>query len=122
MCMVDSADFNFEVLTDENRKAKKPHICCECGRKIEKEETYNYQAGVGDGFDTFKTCAHCVVGRDLVISKCRGFIYEEIKQELSEHTRVKEWGYTAARLYVGMNRKWKNFKNNQLMKIPSLTR
>lgn len=46
--------------TPETRRARKPHICSVCVRRIDPGETYTRQR-VFDGGDawTFQQCAHC---------------------------------------------------------------
>lgn len=52
----DSNDFFHE----EIRRARKEYSCCECGKKIEKEERYAYYKGTSDGsFFTERCCLIC---------------------------------------------------------------
>ena len=45
--------------------ARKEHICCECRRKINRNERYERYKGVYDGeISEFKTCANCLSLRD----------------------------------------------------------
>ena len=47
------------------RKARKQHMCCECGKQILVGETYEYISGVWDGGpDSFHTCEKCADLRD----------------------------------------------------------
>jgi hypothetical protein len=119
MCKIDYCDLNFTVLTDEFRKAKRLHKCCECGRQITRGEHYNYESGVSDDrdFEVYKTCRHCLQARMLICDKCYGYVYNEVKEDLLEHVNVPKWGRLAARYYVGMRRKWKKFKSDGLMPI-----
>lgn len=42
------------------RRARKAHRCCECGRTIGAGEVYEHASGVWDGGpDAFKTCGRC---------------------------------------------------------------
>jgi hypothetical protein len=46
--------------TQANRRARKPHKCCECRGVIVSGETYVYFSGVWDGTPaTYKTCRDC---------------------------------------------------------------
>lgn len=46
------------VFIQHDRKARKEHKCCECGKTIEKGETYVVSSGIWDGKpDRFKQCA-----------------------------------------------------------------
>jgi len=59
MCMVDDAD-RVNILSNVDRVARKEHRCGECGRMIQRGETYKVEAGVIDGrMEVYKTCAHC---------------------------------------------------------------
>ena len=65
-------------------KARKNHKCCECGRKIEKGEIYEYYVAVWDGdLGTFKTCKGCKIIRDELF--CGGWTYGEIWAEIWEN-------------------------------------
>lgn len=45
---------------ESHRKARKEHICCECGSEIKKGETYQVCEGIWDGeFARYKTCCVC---------------------------------------------------------------
>ncbi|WP_066303274.1 hypothetical protein [Arthrobacter luteolus] len=47
--------------TPETRKARKPHTCQTCFRKIDIGEQYESRFGIDDGNPhRFKRCAHCV--------------------------------------------------------------
>lgn len=73
------------------RKARKEHICCECGEKIQSGEQYEYVSGIWSGKpDEFKTCILCKrIREDLfycgwiygglqeMIYECLGFNYLE---------------------------------------------
>lgn len=67
MCLyVD--DETYAYLDSGTRKARKPHVCDECGRTIEPGETYSYWNSIqerGDPPTTHKMCAHCNGTLDL---------------------------------------------------------
>jgi len=49
-----------EFFVEYNRKARKQHKCCECGRIIERGQKYLLSVGKWEGaLDTFKTCFVC---------------------------------------------------------------
>ena len=102
------------------RKARKAHKCGECYRAIQPGETYQHVAGIWDGsFDTHKTCPHCVVGQKLLLDQCHGYLHEGIKEDLVEHLWPSiPWAMDAARLVVGMRRKWVRFDGKGLMAPP----
>ena len=42
------------------RKARKPHKCCDCGSEIKPKEVYQYSSGIWDGSpDSYKQCLPC---------------------------------------------------------------
>lgn len=48
------------VITDQIRKARKKHRCCECYNDITPGDTYEYVRGLWDGYwSTYKTCMEC---------------------------------------------------------------
>lgn len=51
----------WELLTDTHRKANKKHNCDECGRVINKGETYLNRKGLweGDSWVIIKLCPEC---------------------------------------------------------------
>lgn len=54
MCELPSAFKSIE------RKAAKPHKCCECGSAIQKGDRYQYSSGVWNGEpDSYKQCLNC---------------------------------------------------------------
>lgn len=120
MCMTD---YDPPTLYQSSmRKAKKQHKCGECYRTIEPGEQYQYVLGVWNGArGDHKTCQHCVVAQILLFDKCHGFIHQGVKEDLHEHLYEPiEWKYTAARLIVGMRRKWKAFRGDGLMPVVAL--
>ena len=75
----------------EKRKARKDHVCYECGGVIKKGEQYNYHHGIWNGEPgDFKICVDCDVLREQVrgeqcVWDCIGFgelgeeIYADVK-------------------------------------------
>ena len=66
-CSIDSYsdDYSCAFHTTSMRKARKEHVCGECGRKIAKGETYEVSKGRFEGtFDTNKTCTDCLSLRE----------------------------------------------------------
>jgi len=76
----DGPDFTFS----RKRKAKKEHVCCECGEKILPGSTYEYTVGRWEaGFRVYKTCLDCI---SMIASFfCDGFGYTTIWEDLAEH-------------------------------------
>lgn len=52
--------------SEQRRRAKKAHRCCECGREIAAGEVYEYVSGIWDARPaSFKTCLMCAEVSDL---------------------------------------------------------
>lgn len=117
MCITDYEQPSF--YTCENRKARKEHRCHECYRVISSGEQYQHVRGVWYGEPwTYKTCAHCLVGQRLLRDECGGFLHGGIYEDLTEHIHeLLPWSMKAARLVVGMRRKWVRFDGHGLMEV-----
>lgn len=86
MCMIDCDDDQVTVLFERIQRALKAHRCMECGRQIDKGETYLCERYVWDGSaKTHKTCEHCTVARDWLNGECGGFIYGRVEEDMREH-------------------------------------
>lgn len=67
-------------------RAAKEHKCGDCGRKIDKGETYVYGCWVDRNYiSQTKQCAHCDAASGWLNSICNGFIYDQVIEELREH-------------------------------------
>jgi hypothetical protein len=119
MCMFDDADPN-DWYSEEWRKARKPHKCCECGREIAVGEKYLRASCGGNGsVNTYKQCAHCTEAGKLLLRKCSGYVFGLIGKDLAEHVdAIYPWSGQAARLVVGIRRRWKNFAGSALLPVP----
>ena len=52
--------------SEQRRRARKAHRCCECGREIASGDLYEYISGIWDGQPaSYKTCVACADVRDL---------------------------------------------------------
>lgn len=66
-------------LRSSTQKAKKPHSCDECWRKINIGEVYSKYVGIYDGdFFMVKHCLRCTKARDWLLSKGHGWINGQI--------------------------------------------
>jgi hypothetical protein len=100
------------VMRKEQRKAKKEHRCCECGRTIRSGETYEYVWGVWDGSaGTYKTCSHCVALRDYTTAHVPCFCWYYGGMRIEAIEMLREYAHEApglffagARLYVQAKR------------------
>lgn len=120
MCMIDGCDGFVTVLSSNKRKARKEHHCTECRRTIQPGETYLNEGTLWEGEkSTYKTCAHCVVVRDWLISECGGFIYSGVLEDIAEHASESGYGFGVTRLAVGIENKWKR-KDGRLFPIPRM--
>jgi len=118
MCMIDYADAN-EFCSESWRSAAKKHACGECGREIGAGETYLRAAGKSDGeMYQAKMCAHCHAGARLLQRHCGGYLFGGVYEDLKEHvSEALPWSMQAARLVVGMRRKWRRFNGGGLMTV-----
>lgn len=116
MCMIDDCD-RLQVISDVDRKAKKVHRCCECGRDIHPGETYKVEVGVTDGLVVYKTCAHCLIVREWLSGECGGWVYTMTDEDLVEHCNGGGHPMSLYRLAVGQRRNWRTRKG-ELMRVP----
>ena len=69
------------------RRARKPHVCCECRGAISKGDGYEYVVGIwGDKWLTFKTCEGCRDIRGALF--CGGWTYGQMYEDLVEFDMV----------------------------------
>ena len=125
MCMVEAADGGYWARSREAKpKARKAHRCNECGRDIQPGEQYRYFAGIHteNGSMVHKCCSHCEVASKWLLEQCNGYIYSAVAADIAEHINEVEDGYSLARLWVGMKRKWKRFDGEGLMGLPRMPR
>ena len=81
---VDSDGSEAEFLTVKKARARKDHVCGECGRAIEIGEWYERAVGKWEGgFNTHKTCTDCLSIRKEFY--CEGYFFEFILEFLREH-------------------------------------
>lgn len=119
MCMTDYDPPSLYI--SELRTARKQHKCGECYRPIMSGERYQHVRGVWNGEpETHKTCQHCLVGQNLLMDECGGFLHGGIDEDLAEHIHeLLPWSMKAARLVVGMRREWLRFDGKGLMEVQS---
>ena len=70
-----------KAFTEQNRKAKKRHTCCECGRIIEIGEIYRYESGIWENPESYKICLDCISIRDVYFC---GYVYGQLWEEMNE--------------------------------------
>jgi hypothetical protein len=97
-------------------KARKPHQCGECGRKIKPGERYEAVAAIWDGnFGTAKTCSHCLDIRTFVKNSvpcfcwAHGSVLDDARVTIESaywraESEVKGLAFAVGRLVVARNR------------------
>lgn len=79
-------DYMWEWYRKTYRKARKPHICCECGETIPVGAVYEYAVGFcrepeGKGLEDSATCATCCrIREDLAPSCPAGMLREHLSE------------------------------------------
>ncbi len=118
--MIDDADEMSELISSCSQKARKDHICSECSRIIKKGEVYVAEF-LKNGGDTsyYKTCAHCQVCREWLLSECSGFVYEQVYEDMMEHATNGLYPMAVMRLAIGMKKEWTR-KDGNLLSIPKM--
>ena len=122
--MIDGYDYSDcnTVLRESRQKAKKEHRCRECGRVIQIGELYLYEAMLEpDGwFCDHKTCRHCERVREWLVRTCGGFVYDMIREDLSEHVKEEyDIPVSIKMASIGMARRWRR-RDGSLWRLPSL--
>lgn len=117
MCRVEQSDW-WTLVHDEHPRAAKEYRCGECGRAIKVGETYERHSLVHDGeWDVLRTCEHCQAARKWLEIECRGWVYEQVYEELVEHW-YEDLIYRTVwlgRVIAGMKHRWHDGR----MSIPS---
>lgn len=115
MCQYDYDQPSF--VAHSSPQARKRHRCDECRRFIEPGERYFRTSGKWDGLmQTFVMCVQCDKGRQLLVKECKGYLFQGVQEDLEEHARARlPWSMKAARLVIGMKRKWQRFDRAGLM-------
>jgi len=83
-CSFDSDDYAPACLWVRKPKARKAHVCVECGAEIKSGEVYERTSGVWDGRpDSFATCLPCArIREDICECAPFGHMREMIRDEL----------------------------------------
>lgn len=118
MCMIDDCD-RLMILADYDLKARTEHRCVECGRTIQRGETYKRETYKDDNgsIGTYKTCAHCLVVREWLSEECGGWVYTMTDEDLVEHCNGYGHPISVYRLAVGQRRSW-HTRKGALMPVP----
>jgi len=85
-CIDIWADEVLEPISHRVIRARKSHVCGECGRTVAPGEEYERFVGVLDGtVTTHKTCLDCVSIRDAFF--CQGWFYGQIWEDVWNHVQ-----------------------------------
>ncbi len=71
------------IFTEPKPKARKNHMCCECGSTILPGQKYEKITGLWDNFETYKTCSFCAEIRrkargEFDMDYDEGFVFGEL--------------------------------------------
>ena len=106
MCSVDDCE-PWAIYNEARRKARKTHICEECGRGIAAGEEYLRIEGLCDGkWSTYKLCQHCDAASTVMRVMCNGWPLGDLWQELVEHWADGYRSVPFARLIAGVKLRW----------------
>lgn len=113
------------VLSEKTVKARKPHDCSECGRKIAQGEIYRSIWGIWEDHpDRFCWCAHCNAGHQVVsaVTDCDCFCYGGLWENFRD-TCETCCDFALWRIQIGVQRKWlvrRGPRKGQLMPLPKV--
>lgn len=106
MCRVDDTE-TWDLYRAENRRARKPHRCRECGRTIRPGEHYQTATGLFDGlWHGHRMCSHCEHAGTVLDILCGGWLWDELLDELAEHYDEGYQSPEFAHLIVQMRQGW----------------
>lgn len=112
MCSIDYDDHDDapSVWRNTDRRARKPHVCATCHRRIERGEAYRVHASILDGHATTeKACADCTAviddfGRDHHACFAPSSIINGLEQCVEEQEAGWErWGAAYAAIMARRN-------------------
>lgn len=91
MSLSCECDYNRpDVFKTTYHKARKHHVCYECGSQIKPGETYEYIFGVWDGnSDSFHTCEKCADLRDSMTEIGYCMTFGNLKSDHAEYIGVE---------------------------------
>lgn len=111
-----------DLVKAKEQRARKEHLCAECGRTIASGEVYLYEAWVYEGsFDTHRTCGQCHAARRWLVEICSTWQYGWVLNELAEHWDESWWGgrgYRSlglGRLIIASRTRWQ--RNGELVPV-----
>lgn len=62
------------VFSEKEVRARKDHVCCECGKTMQRGDQYIVSKGLWDGiWSTFKTCVWCVTLKQIAVTKSNAY-------------------------------------------------
>jgi hypothetical protein len=120
--MIDYADDAPDIYRSRVQRARNSYKCEECSRDIKPGEHYHYAFMVYEKRgDHFRSCEHCAVAIDWLMTNCGGFAHGGVWEDYEEH--IIEYPDIAAslmRLVVGRRRRWRRFDGTGLMRVPPM--
>ena len=84
-CSCSTGDYDPPaIFSSKEVKARKSHVCCECGGEIKKGDYYEKVKGLWEGeWREFKTCFTCLDVREVYFP-CDEFCIGEMYYEIGE--------------------------------------
>lgn len=114
MCSIDDAE-PWTVYSQTERRARKDHRCCDCGRIIAKGERHTYATGLmEDSWYEYRACAHCMAAAGWLMRMCNGWMWEHVGEELGDHWREGYRNVALGRLIILHRRDWRGVTPEQV--------
>ena len=97
---IDSSDEVGTTLQHKMVKARKPHLCGECGQEISKGDDYEIYTSALDGkISRERTCKTCVCLRDAFFSS---WDFGTVREDLREHIRFVLGGHVPSECILSL--------------------
>lgn len=114
VCIYSDCDEPCEFADVSMRKARKPHKCSECGRRINPGEKYEHYWGKFDGeVSAIDTCAVCAEIADAFYCDGRlygGGLWESMEQVMGSLTTTCFDKLTSPEAKVYLRERWMQWK------------
>lgn len=74
--MCDEADYSYDVLREQQRRARKEHVCCACSETIRRGDVYQYSYAYSRAYndhpEQYKHCLRCAKMLREILDARRG--------------------------------------------------